>query len=495
MMSAIDSEHVTPPAPLDDPQNKTRSNTNASLAPDKCGHLIPSEKSQGKNSPMDMNEELCDSDADSHASCITEEDGFTVQRKRRRRKQVSNSSSDTIITIDKPVFAPTSGLTVIFAPTDSGKLLTKLNQLKLSQLLESHAPDGIIQIRPNLRLNLLAVDTRNRESTTSLLRVTILLGIAVRAYEPRSPLTAVGVIKGVDATIDLEDLHSQLRSNVPVTSVRRLGTSSSVCITFASRELPDHVLVGFVRHKTELFLDSPVQCRQCGKFGHVQSTCNQKPTCSRCSGAHIREACTVESPRCSNCGKDHEAFSHECVKWQAEREIYRFRRANAVGYAAALKATKPCPEQTKKAATHQQSASAAPQACAHTSKIPASPVVSAVNHATKLQDRPLLREVVCQERIIKRPKGRVLHDSQQADYRKAAEPKVPQTPAENTSQPSNTPRLMGSTPSRGTNAWSAIILAVLQSIQMLLSQSTSSIACVTHQLIDLIMPMVMGYFS
>lgn len=83
--------------------------------------------------------------------------------------------------------------------------------------------------------------------------MTCLLGTLVRAYEPQSIHAAVAVIKGVDSTITTEQLREQLRSTVPVTSLSRLGSSTTIRLMFNSEKWPDHVLVGLVRHKTEVY--------------------------------------------------------------------------------------------------------------------------------------------------------------------------------------------------------------------------------------------------
>lgn len=50
--------------------------------------------------------------------------------------------------------------------------------------LENIAPDEVLYVRPNPRLNLLALDTRNTRSAKSLVSLTSLEGIAVKTYEP-----------------------------------------------------------------------------------------------------------------------------------------------------------------------------------------------------------------------------------------------------------------------------------------------------------------------
>ncbi|KAG0416185.1 hypothetical protein HPB47_006642, partial [Ixodes persulcatus] len=104
---------------------------------------------------------------DDDASTTDESDNggkWTTQMTKKRRHG-SNSSQSTIIS------QPIPNLTVIVKPTDPTNFVTNLNPLVLKKKLEDVAPDSIIQIRPNYRLNLLALDTRNVESTKALLRL------------------------------------------------------------------------------------------------------------------------------------------------------------------------------------------------------------------------------------------------------------------------------------------------------------------------------------
>ncbi|KAG0444216.1 hypothetical protein HPB47_014036, partial [Ixodes persulcatus] len=74
---------------------------------------------------------------------------------------------------------------VVLKPKDPSKIIATINPLKITEKLEMTAPDGIILVRPNRRLNLLAsIDTRNRDATKALLAVTTIGGIPVQAYEP-----------------------------------------------------------------------------------------------------------------------------------------------------------------------------------------------------------------------------------------------------------------------------------------------------------------------
>ncbi|KAG0429068.1 hypothetical protein HPB47_024004, partial [Ixodes persulcatus] len=220
-------------------------------------------------------------------------------------------------------------------------LLNKLNGLMLTEALNSHAPTEVGEIHCNRRLNILAVDTRNQESTASLLRIRKLVGVPVRAYEPRNPNTAVGIIWDVDGSISEEVLLRNLSANTSkITQVRRFADTETVRVAFASATLPEHVFLGRVRHKVELYVDRPAQCRKCGKFRHVKAVCTRPEVCTRCSDSHASERCEAERVKSVNCMGAHEATLKDCVIWQQERAVNKYKTINKVDFKTARAAVR-----------------------------------------------------------------------------------------------------------------------------------------------------------
>ncbi|KAG0442838.1 hypothetical protein HPB47_015570 [Ixodes persulcatus] len=266
--------------------------------------------------------------------------GFTLVKSKRirKRKHVSKesaSSDDTIIT------TPSPGLTVVVKPADPSQIITKVNPLKLSEKLNDIAPDGVILIRPNYRLNLLAIDTRNTESKKTLLKMTTLCGMKITVYEAHQRSSAIGIIRGVSQEITEADLQVGILATVPVTQVRRLGKSDIVKLAFATETAPEYVTLGHTRFKILPYTDKPRQCPKCSRFGHVASVCNKVERCSRCGGNHQRSACEAKEPQCINCKKDHESTSRQCTFYKTEKKISAYCSENNVNYTAARSVVKP----------------------------------------------------------------------------------------------------------------------------------------------------------
>lgn len=254
---------------------------------------------------------------------------FTDVRRRKCRHRSRDSDSSVSVT------SPLNELIVVLKPTDPVKLVTKLNPVKLSEYLDSIAPAGVLQIRPNPRLNLLALDTRNMESTKALLGVTILCGIPVQAYTPRSPDKAVGVIRGLPTDMTNTDVQNAVRATVPVVSARRLGSSEVVQMVFQGTKAPEHVSIGYTRFKVLPYIERPRQCTKCRRFGHIASTCQMPLRCVRCGKDHDKAVCSAEQPRCPNCKKMHESTSRRCPIFKTEEAISMYRTENRVSYASA----------------------------------------------------------------------------------------------------------------------------------------------------------------
>lgn len=96
--------------------------------------------------------------------CDDEDYSYTILRSGKRRKSTKRAESGLHATVSH-------GLVVVLETKDPDQQITKMNPLKLHEKLESMAPDGVIEARPNHCLDVLALDTRNIESTKSMLTI------------------------------------------------------------------------------------------------------------------------------------------------------------------------------------------------------------------------------------------------------------------------------------------------------------------------------------
>ncbi|KAG0436899.1 hypothetical protein HPB47_017709 [Ixodes persulcatus] len=261
---------------------------------------------------------------------------YDAKTSKKRKKNFRSSKSGDTVT-NSPT--TTVGLTVIFVPAVENQKITAISSLKLSVALEQLCPECIHEIRPNSRLNLIAVDTRNGQTTRALLACTQICSLKVRAYEPVPRHFAVGVIKDVDTSLSDAEIEQHMRSpEGRVARIRRLGQSSIVKIAFSETTLPSFVYLGHVRHPVTPFKERPIQCRKCCGYGHREANCKRPPICSRCGEAHDGNDTCSGQEKCANCSQAHAATSSSCPKWQRESETRSYARKHAVDFRAARSA-------------------------------------------------------------------------------------------------------------------------------------------------------------
>ncbi|KAH7959372.1 hypothetical protein HPB49_010624 [Dermacentor silvarum] len=177
---------------------------------------------------------------------------------------------------------------------------------------------GAHRVRPNLRRNVVAVDTLPGEDLTALLAVRVICDVRVRA-KALILNTCTGTLFDVDPTFDGATIFEGLESSVPVVAIARSG--DVVTLRFAGDVVPEEVLLFRRRRAVRPRLPRPLQCGRCGLFGHATVTCSRDPRCLQCAGGHPTNSCTVDRRRCLHCGGPHAATEPRCPQWQLERRV------------------------------------------------------------------------------------------------------------------------------------------------------------------------------
>lgn len=258
-----------------------------------------------------------------------DEDGFTTVLSRRAKRKARNATSghsSSTIRYSTNCESPT----VILVPVVQTDSLSSISRLKLSNVLQTIAPDEIKEVRVNTKKNLIAIDVVNACALDKLLLVTEICSISVRAYVPGGRNTIAGVIQDVDAEITEQDFAALISTTAPIVQFRRFGVSSSVKIVFRSDSLPASVKVGLVRHPVRPYVPRPLQCRKCMRLGHVIGSCPYSPRCNRCGSDHASDICEVEALKCANCLGSHQGNSKECPLLQKEAKVcQRMARDNS----------------------------------------------------------------------------------------------------------------------------------------------------------------------
>ncbi|GFT48342.1 uncharacterized protein TNCV_4708881 [Trichonephila clavipes] len=86
---------------------------------------------------------------------------------------------------------------------------------------------------------------------------------------------------------------------------------------------------------------NPLRCFNCQRFGHSQTACRGRLTCSKpCSRWASFHGLYLE-PRCVNCSQSHPSDSKLCSKWKTEKEIQVLKTNRNIPYVEARKLIAP----------------------------------------------------------------------------------------------------------------------------------------------------------
>ncbi|KAH7934471.1 hypothetical protein HPB51_029163 [Rhipicephalus microplus] len=237
-------------------------------------------------------------------------EGFQVVTTKSARRRARDLAAAAALPVDPAIVG-----TVLFRPSAPGGTFSGSPRLILAQALSTRP--GMAAIRVNQKRNIVAADATTRECLEQLLTIKELKGIPVSAKEPADHKTSIGYLHGVDGEPAVDSLLPGIQSAVPVLSAAREGRT--VTLRFAGPVPPQHVSLFLVRFPVRPARPRPLQCRQCGRFGHVKESCSWPGSCIRCGRTHPGESC--KQTRCVNCGGPHSADTPECPRWQEQRKI------------------------------------------------------------------------------------------------------------------------------------------------------------------------------
>ena len=107
-------------------------------------------------------------------------------------------------------------------------------------------------------------------------------------------------------------------------------------LTFCTPNPPEYVDVGYERCKVSLFVQRPMQCYNCQRFGHTKQKCKSNPVCGRCGHESHDGPCTEEAV-CPNCKGAHAPSSKNCPSYKKEAAIQKLRSEKKMSFTEAKK--------------------------------------------------------------------------------------------------------------------------------------------------------------
>ena len=107
-------------------------------------------------------------------------------------------------------------------------------------------------------------------------------------------------------------------------------------LTFAGRTLPEKILADYYAFNVTPYIQKPMQCFYCQRFGHSSKHCKSQRRCVRCSKEYdpdTEHACDEADPtKCANCGEPHKANYNKCSFYIKNEEILHIKETQNVDF-------------------------------------------------------------------------------------------------------------------------------------------------------------------
>lgn len=208
----------------------------------------------------------------------------------------------------------------------------RINKLTLGKLLSrtKEYKENVINMRP-MGMKKLLVFVKNMNTANKLQGDKTIKENNYKFYVPKSFLSVTGVIAGVPADMTDDEIMENMECEVPIMNVYRLNRyvdkqkqpSNRISVTFRANKLPAEVKLYCCNNRVLPFINKPVLCGKCLRYGHKTDSCRSKGRCAACSQQHEG----MEQGECNNkilclyCKKEHKTTDPNCPEWNKQRNI------------------------------------------------------------------------------------------------------------------------------------------------------------------------------
>lgn len=211
----------------------------------------------------------------------------------------------------------------------------KINKLSLGKLLSKTAEyrENVINMRPLGRKKLL-IFIKNYTIANKMQDDEMIKEHNYKIYVPRSFISITGVITGVPNDMTIQEIQENITCEVPILNIYRLNRfvndiktpSNRISVTFRSNKLPDEAKLYCCINKVLPFVNKPMLCRNCLRYGHKTNACRSYRRCEICTKQHEgaeRTDCTNIKTclYCKTDGKHCTTDVDECPEWARQRNI------------------------------------------------------------------------------------------------------------------------------------------------------------------------------
>lgn len=151
--------------------------------------------------------------------------------------------------------------------------------------------------------------------------------IPVSCALPKSHSLQRVVIRQVPTGDSIEEIHQALTTQgYRINHVHRFSLikgalripSTTVALEF-NGPAPQEIVLNSMVFRPEKQIPTPYRCKKCQVLGHTERYCTESPKCPNCGSNHEDMVSCGKPPHCVNCKGDHPASSPSCpqyVRWK-----------------------------------------------------------------------------------------------------------------------------------------------------------------------------------
>lgn len=243
----------------------------------------------------------------------------------------------------RPLFDKQLSLSDVFSPPTPSKYVViqrkgeagedlafeQINTIKMRKSIQSIVKSSDLLDIKKLKNGTLLVKAVNDAQVDQLIKTSNIEQYHVLCYLHKQLNSSKGVINCLDLMINtVEEIKEELAAQGVIDVYRITSRKSGVpkptptlILTFSSQTMPTTVFIGFHKLNVREYVQNPLRCFKCQRFGHSKLHCKGVDICVSCGvEAHGDEACK-SSVSCVNCKGNHSASSRDCPVWRKEKRI------------------------------------------------------------------------------------------------------------------------------------------------------------------------------
>ena len=169
-----------------------------------------------------------------------------------------------------------------------------------------------------------------------LLATKALAHVPVKVSPHRTLNSCKGVVRSRElASCDVSEIIDELKpqgvTEAVIISVRdandntKRRKTNTVILIFNRSQPPAYITAGYMRIRVDRYIQNPLRCYNCQRFGHGKAHCRREQACAKCGQVGHDTTDCQQREHCINCNGSHTAASKTCPKWILEKRVQQIR--------------------------------------------------------------------------------------------------------------------------------------------------------------------------